>query len=134
MRFEDPAPDREMAEVLRRFEPARAPSPDRSNALARRIVTKAGPLMNRRRHGVASWWEYAAVWSRTLIPVGITTAVVAAASLLWAAFTPVPDAVDRLVARDTLIASASNAVLSERLIDALVGPVEQAATPARARR
>jgi len=82
MRPNDSNPDRELARALRRLDPP-APTTAQMSALARRILTRAAPLLEARRRGAATWWEYAAAWSGTLLPLGAAAAFIAGACLVW---------------------------------------------------
>jgi hypothetical protein len=46
-------------------------------------MTRAVPLLEARRRGGATWWEYAAAWAGTLLPLGAAAAFAAAACLAW---------------------------------------------------
>ena len=97
MRPKDSHPDRELARALRRLDPP-AVTPSQMAALARRIVTRAAPMLDVRRRGAVRWWEYAAKWAGTLLPLGVAAAFVATVCLAWssAARTPVrPHAYER---------------------------------------
>ncbi len=53
--------------------------------LARRIDAAAVPIFAARRQGVrpsVMWWDFAAEWARTLVPIGVTVAV-ACVAVLW---------------------------------------------------
>jgi hypothetical protein len=134
MRFEDPAPDRDLGDALRQFDPMPSTSEWKLGVLARRIVSRAGPLLNRRRQTGTAWWQYAGVWARTLIPLGITTTLVAVACILWATLAPLPVPSQRVAMRESANGAVANDVLSDGLLDALVIPVERAARPARDRK
>ena len=82
MRPKDSHLDRELAGALRRLDPPAA-TPAQMAALARRIVTRAAPLLDARRRGAARWWEYAANWAGTLRPLGVAAAFVATVCLAW---------------------------------------------------
>lgn len=82
MRPNDSLSDRELCRALRRLDPP-APTPAQMTALARRIITRATPLLDARRRGSARWWEYAAAWAGTLLPLGAAAAFVASACLAW---------------------------------------------------
>ena len=82
MRLNDSIPDRELARALRRLDPP-GPIPTQIAALARRIVTRATPLLDARRRLGSSWWEYAAAWAGTLLPLGVAAAFVASVCLAW---------------------------------------------------
>ena len=82
MRPKDSHMDRELARALRRFDPPAA-TPTQMAALARRIVTRATPMLDARRRGAARWWEYAATWAGTLLPLGVAAAFVATVCLAW---------------------------------------------------
>ena len=53
MRPNDSRPDRELARALRRLDPP-SPTSAQMAALARRIVTRAGPLLDARRRAALS--------------------------------------------------------------------------------
>jgi hypothetical protein len=127
----DEAPARDVADALARFEPKQPASQWELAVLARRIVASAGPFLDARRRGFTAWWQYPAVWARTLIPLGITTALVAAACILWATLAPLPLPSEHLAMRDAFLGSTTSDVISQSLLDALVGPVERAAAPQR---
>ena len=133
MRFDDPAPDRELGEVLRRFDRMPATSEWKVGVLVRRIVSRGGPLLDGRRSRPTPWWQYPGVWARTLIPLGITTTLVAVACILWATLAPLPASTQRVAMNDASSGAPSTDVMSQRLLDALVGPVDRAARPARER-
>jgi len=89
MRPNDSGPDRELARTLRRLDPP-APTSIQMRALARRIVTRATPLLDARRRGTSSWWEYAAAWAGTLLPLGVAAAFVATVCLAWSSAVRAP--------------------------------------------
>ena len=82
MRRNDWIRDRELARELRRLDPP-APTPGQLASLARRIVARATPLLDPRRRAASSWWEYAAAWAGTLLPLGVAAAFVASVCLAW---------------------------------------------------
>ena len=86
MKPKDSHIDRELARALRRLDPP-APTPAQMTVLARRIVMRATPMLDARRRGAARWWEYAADWAGTLLPLGAAAAVVATACLAWSSVT-----------------------------------------------
>jgi hypothetical protein len=88
MRRNDSIPDRELARTLRRLDPP-APTSAQLAALGRRIISRATPLLDarRRRIGASSWWEYAAAWAGTLLPLGAAAAFVTAVCLAWSSTT-----------------------------------------------
>jgi hypothetical protein len=59
-------------------------------ALARRIVGRATPLLDTRRRRASSWWEYAAAWAGTLLPLGVAAAFVATVCLAWSSAVRAP--------------------------------------------
>ena len=65
-----------------------------------------------------------------LIPLGITTALVAVACILWTSLTPLPVPVTRFASHDASFSVAGDPI-SDGLLDMLVEPVERAATPMR---
>lgn len=119
MKNEDVPPDQQVVDALRQFDHVPAHTPAELSALSRRIVSRAHALLDDRRVR-AQWWEYPAGWARTLIPLGVTTGLLAAGFLLWAhvARLPVSPRLDTTVGRET------EAMTSQRLLYSLVGPVE----------
>ena len=83
MRRNDWIRDRELARALRRLDPP-TPTPAQLASLARRIVARATPLLDPRRRAASSWWEYAAAWAGTLLPLGVAAALSTDAQV-WAA-------------------------------------------------
>ena len=115
MRPKDSHLDRELARALRRLDPPAA-TPMQMAALARRIVTRATPMLDARRRGAARWWEYPANWAGTLLPLGVAAAFVATVCLAWnsAIRAPVrPHAVERTA----LLRVVTNRAPSGDLID-----------------
>lgn len=86
MRPNDSYPDQELRRALRRLDPP-TPTSMQMAALARRIMTRATPLLDARRRGRARWWEYAAAWAGTLLPLGAAAALVAGVCLVWSSAT-----------------------------------------------
>jgi hypothetical protein len=115
MRPNDSLSDRELARALRQLDPP-APTSAHMASLARRIMRRATPLLDARRHGAARWWEYAAAWAGTLLPLGAAAGFVASACLAWtsAATAPVrPHATERTA----LLRVVTNHAPSQDLID-----------------
>jgi hypothetical protein len=117
----DPLPDRELGAILRQFDAADEITPEQHRALKRRIEASAAAVFAQRADG--AWWEFAAVWARTLIPIGLITAFAAAVVIVWAShtgtwrslLTPVP-------AQDSLVGAAHGDHTSQHLLDYLVAP------------
>jgi hypothetical protein len=108
-------PDRELARALRRLDPP-APSSAQMSALARRIMSRAVPLLDARRREASTWWEYAAAWAGTLLPLGAAAAFIAAACLVWssgAARSARPHAIERAA----LLRVVTNRAASPELLD-----------------
>jgi len=114
MRPKDSHLDRELASALRRLDPP-AVTGGQMAALARRIVTRATPLLDARRRDAARWWEYAANWAGTLLPLGVAAAFVATVCLAWSstARAPRPHAIERTA----LLRAVTNRAPSGDLID-----------------
>ncbi len=132
MRRRDVSPDPALAGLLARFDaPASATAAERS-ALQRRIAQRAAPRLANRAGDAPPWWTFAADWARTLIPLGVATALVATTLLLWNArgerhgLTIAP-----MAAPDSLVGAAGRDVTSQRLLDDLVTPLP---APASSRR
>src|SRR3954447_3462781 len=107
--------DRELARALRRLDPP-GPTSAQMAALTRRIMEHASPLLEARRRGTARWWEYAAAWAGTLLPLGAAAAFVASACLAWntAARAPVRQ---HAVERTALLRVVTNRAPSGDLLD-----------------
>jgi|SRR5690348_13734846 hypothetical protein len=129
MRRNDLFSDRELARALRRLDPP-SPTSAQMAALARRIVKRATPMLEARRRGHSSWWEYAAAWAGTLLPLGAAAALVASVSLLWSATSQAP-ARAHAVERTALLRVITNQAPSRDLVDFLLDT--PAAEQARAR-
>lgn len=115
MRRNDSLADRELARALRRLDPP-APTPSQMSSLARRIMTRATPLLDARRRGASTWWEYAAAWAGTLLPLGAAAAFVAAACLAWSTM-PRVAARPHAVERTALLRAVTNGAPSGDLVD-----------------
>ena len=115
MRRNDWIRDRELARALRRLDPP-APTPGQLASLARRIVARATPLLDPRRRAASSWWEYAAAWAGTLLPLGVAAAFVASVCLAWSS-TARPLARPHANERAALLRALTNNAPSRELID-----------------
>ena len=115
MRRNDWIRDRELARELRRLDPP-APTPGQLASLARRIVARATPLLDPRRRAASSWWEYAAAWAGTLLPLGEAAAFVASVCLAWSS-TARPLARPHANERAALLRALTNNAPSRELID-----------------
>ena len=118
MRRNDLFSDRELARALRRLDPP-SPTSAQMAALARRIVERATPMLNARRRGHSSWWEYAAAWAGTLIPLGAAAALVASVSLMWSAASQ-SQVRAHAVERTALLRVITNKAASRDLVDLLL--------------
>lgn len=120
MRYTDSNPDRELARALRRFDPP-SPTPQEMSTLARRIITRAAPLLDARRRGAKTWWEYAAGWAGTLLPLGAAAAVIAGVCLVWtspAARPARPHAIERAALLQVVTHRAASPELIDYVLDA----------------
>jgi len=120
MRRNDSLPDRELAGALRRLDPP-APTKAQMTSLARRIMSRATPLLDARRRGASTWWEYAAAWAGTLLPLGAAAGFVAAACLARLATTrsPVrPHAIERTALLRAVTNHAPSGALLDIVLDA----------------
>jgi len=115
MRRNDWIRDRELARELRRLDPP-APTPGQLALLARRIVARATPLLDPRRRVASSWWEYAAAWAGTLLPLGVAAAFVASVCLAWSS-TARPLTRPHANERAALLRALTNNAPSRELID-----------------
>ena len=133
MRRNDLFSDRELARALRRLDPP-SPTSAQMAALARRIVQRATPMLDGRRRGHSSWWEYAAAWAGTLLPLGAAAALVASVTLLWGASAQAP-ARAHAVERTALLRVITNQAPSRDLVEFLLDDpaAEQRAAGSRGR-
>ncbi|MBW8838766.1 MAG: hypothetical protein JF602_02765 [Gemmatimonadetes bacterium] len=115
MRPKDTHLDREMARALRRLDPPAA-TPAQMASLARRIVSRATPMLDARRRSAARWWEYAADWAGTLLPLGAAAAFVATACLAWSSAARAPVR-QHAVERTALLRVVTNRAPSGDLLD-----------------
>lgn len=122
MRRDDLRPDRELRDMLRRFDSPDHVTSDQRAALERRIAADAEPLLLARRPGAPAWWEFAAGWARTLIPLGVATGVAAAALILWAAHAAPRPMPARLIGQDSLVGAMPRDRTSQHLLDLVVSP------------
>lgn len=129
----DETPDPRMADAIRAAMPARPASDAELRALHGRIVTAAGPYMASRLSMRPNWLDYAAAWSRTIVPVGLATAVLAASCLVWlstAAHRLRPSNVEHVA----MLGAATNSVSSGDLIDLAASDVDVPLSAPAARR
>jgi hypothetical protein len=129
MRHDDLSPDPALRDMLRRFDPASAVTPAGRQALARRIAAGASPILAARRRTAPSWWEFTAGWARTLIPLGVATALVAAGTILWASRTAARSAMIPVAAPDSLVGAVPHDHTSQHLVDFLVTPTGARVAP-----
>ena len=120
MRRNDLHSDRELARELRRLDPP-APTSAQMSALARRIMIRANPILEARRRGAARWWEYAAAWAGTLLPLGAAATLVAGVSLALSATTRAP-ARPQGPERTALLQAVTNRAPSGDLVDFVLDP------------
>lgn len=118
MRRKDLFSDRELGRALRRLDPP-APTSAQMATLARRIVQRATPILDARRRGKLSWWEYAAAWAGTLLPLGAVAALVASISLAWTSTTRAPVRA-HAIERTALLRVITNQAPSRDLVDFLL--------------
>jgi len=128
---DDLTPDRDLRDILRRFDSRDRATPAQRRNLKRRIEAAAAPRLAERAGGAPAWWEFAASWARTLIPLGVATALAAAALMLWTARADRARTVMTPVAtQDSLVGSVRHDRTSQRLLDYLVTPARSVpATP-----
>lgn len=120
MRPKDLFTDRELGRALRRLDPP-APTSTQMSSLARRIMTHATPLLDARRRGVTSWWEYAAAWAGTLLPLGVAAAFVASVCLAWSSAVSTP-ARPHAPERTALLRVVTNRAETGDLLDFVLDP------------
>ncbi|HEX8724775.1 MAG TPA: hypothetical protein VF737_05230 [Gemmatimonadaceae bacterium] len=122
MKHDDLRPDPELRDLLRRFDSSGAATDAARQALARRIVAEGAPLLAARRGAPAAWWELTATWARTLIPIGVATALAAAAVIVWTSRQPRRALPSAVATQDSLVGAVPRDPTSRHLIDLLVTP------------
>jgi hypothetical protein len=125
--------DEELHHALRELDRASVGSPEDVERLHARITASAALLLDRRRHPPAPWWEYAAVWARPVVKVGIATALAAILSIAWAGRESTQRAQQRAPGGADTVSGAdeSAAVISQQqMLFTLVAPVEEQVLPA----
>lgn len=123
MKRRDLTPDRQLRELLARFDAPERATPAERRALKHRIEALAMPLLARRAGDTPAWWEFAADWARMLIPLGVVTALAAAALILWTARNARgPAMIAPMAAQDSLVGSATRDRTAQRLLDYIVAP------------
>ena len=98
--------DRAIADALRSV--SSEPYQKSLDELARRIDAAAAPILAARRLGgqrPVVWWDFAAEWARTLVPVGLSVAAVSLA-VLWLMRPVAPAAAQSPAARSSSIVAA----------------------------
>jgi hypothetical protein len=134
MSYRDPKADRQLADALREMRAADRSSARDQHLLARRIIRHADPLLRTRRRAVA-WWEYAATWSRALVPLGLSAATLAAVGMIWLIppRQPAGARAESSGEHAVLLGAVANRIPPHELLDLLVAPVVvdgRAVTPA----
>ncbi|HKO15916.1 MAG TPA: hypothetical protein VJU87_06735 [Gemmatimonadaceae bacterium] len=121
--------DPQLARALRLLYPE--PEPDRAAALERRILQRAAPVLARRRQSLA-WWEYPASWAGMLLPLGVATALAAAACLFWITLSDADHAPPAAVSeRVALLQAVTSRVAAPSLVELALSPSERPVLPAR---
>ncbi|MGH7670118.1 MAG: hypothetical protein ACRENQ_11560, partial [Gemmatimonadaceae bacterium] len=90
--------------------------------LARRILAGAEPLLAARSGPSPAWWEFAATWARTIIPVGVATALAAAVVIVWTSRAASRAALPTLTTQDSLVGVVPRDPTSRHLLDLLITP------------
>src|SRR3982751_302807 len=90
------------------------------------------PLLDARGLGSASWWEYAAAWAGTLLPLGVAAAFVASVCLAWSSAPQAP-ARRHQVERSALLRVVTNRAPSGDLIEFVLDAHSAEHRDARAR-
>jgi negative regulator of sigma E activity len=91
--------------------------------LAKRIDSAAAPLLAARRQGGQRpivWWDFAAEWARTLVPVGLSVAAVSL-TVLWLMRPVAPVAAQSAPRRSSsIVAAVGRGVPAPDLVDRAV--------------
>lgn len=122
MRRDDLRPDHELRDLLRRFDSPDVATDAQRQALARRILIGAEPLLDVRRGAPPAWWEFTATWARTLIPIGVATALAAAGVIMWTSRPARRAVLPTIATQDSLVGAVPRDPTSRHLLDLLVTP------------
>jgi anti-sigma-K factor RskA len=122
-------PDRELHDLLRCFDSPDRPTDAQRHALERRIATGAEPLLAARRGTPPTWWEFAATWARTLIPLGAATALVAAVVIFRTSRPTKSPLAPTISTQDSLVGAVPHDPTSRHLLDLLVTPSRAPRSP-----
>lgn len=125
----DPARDARMSGAIRAATGDTPLEREALRALHERIMGAARPQLSQHRNARPSWIDYAAAWSRTIIPIGVATALVAASCLVWLSVNA-PKSPAGTVEHVAMLGAATNAVSSGDLIDLAISDVDMPAPPA----
>ena len=113
--------DRAIADALRSV--SSEPYQGSLDDLATRIDSAAAPALAARRQGgqrPVVWWDFAAEWARTLVPVGLTVAA-ASVTLLWLMRPVAPVAAQSAPLRSSsIVAAVGRGVPAPELVDRAV--------------
>src|SRR2546430_1498486 len=130
--------DRAIADALRSA--SGEPYQGSLDELAKRIDSAAAPVLAARRHGGQGpvvWWDFAAEWARTLVPVGLSVAVVSL-TVLWLMRPVTPVAAQSAPGRSSsIVVAVGRGVpapdLVDRAVEELVNTSGLPSTPRRPR-
>jgi hypothetical protein len=124
----DPARDPRLARAIIDATGAGRFSADNLRALQDRITRAARPRLAEQREARPSWLDYATAWSRTIVPIGVATALVAASCLVWLSMQPREPRAGT-VEHVAMLGAATNAVTSGDLVDLAISDVDMPAPP-----
>lgn len=122
MKRDDLRPDPDLHAILRQFDANAQATPARRAALAQRIARDADAIFATRHPQPPVWWEFAATWARALVPLGLATAVAAAAVIAWNVVTTPSQVQPLAITDDALVGLAPGTHTSNDLLDLLVSP------------
>ncbi len=122
MKRDDLRPDAELRDLLRQFDAPDVATDAQRQALTRRILLDAEALLAARGAAPAAWWELTAAWARTLIPIGVATALAAVAVIFWTTRPTRRAVLPTVATQDSLVGAMPRDRTSQHLLDLIVSP------------
>jgi hypothetical protein len=121
----DPERDPRLGETLRRLERTR-PWED-EDELSRRIMLAARGQLARLRAPVRPWWEWAAVWARVAIPLGVAASIAATVILVSerGSFDPAWNDADSMTVSGAMLSAATLPAGEAQVADQLLVPASE---------
>lgn len=115
-------PDPELRRMLRSFDGRDHATGSQRAALVRRIAAGAERALAGQQPHALAWWDVAAGWAHALVPLGVATAILAAALIVWTVTVTPPRSVAPVPTADSLVSLVPHDRTSQDLLDLIVSP------------